>query len=99
MAKIVRKKRRPTPLAYCVLLLLVSGLLYTFSSIYLRQYNVELMTSAQKAENEIVALEKEYEGLRVELEKLASKEKVVNVATDDGMEAKRENIVYINQND
>lgn len=98
MQKRVKKKRRSTVLVYAIVVLFISIIAYTFSAIYLKQYNNELSVSIQQREVQIKSLQDETEALQVEIDKLATKTKVADAIEDENMEHNKDNIVYINGN-
>ncbi len=97
MAKI-KRKRRPTILVYALALLFVSLTAYTFSAIFLKQYNTDLSVNIQQNEAKIKSLSTEMEALQVEIDKLATKSKVADAIKNEEMEVNKDNIVYINGN-
>lgn len=99
MKRTRNKKRRPTILVYAIALLFVSLTAYTFTAIYLKQYNNDLSVTIQQNQSKIETLSKEKEALQVEIDKLATKTKVVDVVESEDMNVNKDNIVYINGSD
>lgn len=93
------KKRKPTILLYGIILLIFSAGLYMLSSLYLKQYNNQIAFQVQTAERQIRVLATEKEALKVEIDKLASKSIVVDLAIEDDMKVNNDNVVYINSKD
>lgn len=93
-----KRKRRPTILVYAIAILFVSLAAYTFSAIYLKQYNTDLSVNIQQNEAKIKSLSTEMEALQVEIDKLATKSKVADAIKNEEMEVNKDNIVYINGN-
>lgn len=93
------RKRKPTILVYAIAVLLITTVLYTLASIYLKQYNTQLSVQIQQTERSIDTLTNEKEALQVEIDKLATKAKVVDSIDSEEMTHNKENIVYINGNE
>lgn len=92
-------RRKPTILVYAIALLLVSLTAYTFTAIYLKQYNNDLSVTIQQTEVKIKTISTEKEALQVEIDKLATKTKVVDAIGTEDMNVNKDNIVYINGSD
>lgn len=97
--KRTNKKRKPTILFFGMVLLLVSFGAYMVSSLYLKQYNNQISFQVQSAQRQIQVLSTEKEALKVDIDKLASKSIVVDLASKDDMEINRDSVVYINGKD
>ncbi len=93
------RKRKPTILVYAIALLTISLTAYTFCAIYLKQYNNDLAVTIQEKESEIKSLSTQKEALQVEIDKLATKTKVVDAIDSEDMSVNKDNIVYINGNE
>lgn len=91
-----RTRRKPTILVYAIALLLFSLTAYTFTAIYLKQYNNDLSVTIQETDIKIKTLNNEKEALQVEIDKLATKTKVVDAIDAEDMDVNKDNIVYIN---
>lgn len=65
------------------------------SSIFLRTYNVHLSVQIQDIQNRMIQLRQDNETLSVEIQKLSSKERVVAIANENGLEINQANIVLI----
>lgn len=94
-----RRKRRPTILSYGIILMIFSFGVYMLSSLYLKQYNNQISFQVQTAERKIQVLTTEKEALKVEIDKLASKAIVVDLANEDDMEINKDDVVYISGKD
>ncbi len=94
-----RKKRKPTTLAYGSFLLFISFSLYMMSSLYLKQYNNEISFKMQLAQRQIQVLSTEKEALKVEIDNLASKSIVVDLASSDDMKVNKDSVIYISGKD
>ena len=95
MAKIVRKKQKLRLDRLAIFSLVVAGVVSLSSSLFLGAYNNELTMKVQHYTNEIKALEKNNEQARISIQGLSSKERVVNVATENGMVLNQENVVTV----
>lgn len=93
------RKRRPTILMYGTILLVFSLGLYMLSSLYLKQYNNQIAFQVQTAERKIQVLSTEKEALKVEIDKLASKSIVVDLASEDDMKVNKDSVIYISGKD
>lgn len=93
------RKRKPTLLMYGTILLVFSAGLYMLSSLYLKQYNNQIAFQVQTAERKIQVLSTEKEALKVEIDKLASKSIVVDLANEDDMKVNKDSIIYISGKD
>lgn len=89
------KKRKPTILLYGMVLLVLSFGVYMASSLYLKQYNNQIAFEVQTAERKISVLKTEKEAIKVEIDKLASKSIVVDLAEDEEMKINTDSVVYI----
>lgn len=94
-----RKKRKATTLAYSVGLLFISFALYMVSSLYLKQYNNQISFKVQAAQRQIQVLSTEKEALKVEIDNLASKSIVVDLASSDDMKVNKDSVIYISGKD
>ena len=94
-----RRKRKPTMLMYAIILLVFSIGVNLFSSLYLKQYNNQMAFKVQSAQKQIRVLSTEKEALKVEIDDLASKAIVVDVALEDDMELNKDSVIYIEKED
>lgn len=98
MRKTVRK-RKPTLLMYAIAFFVLCSTMYMITAIYLKQYNNQLSVQIQQTERSINTLSHEKEALQVEIDKLATKAKVVDAIDSEDMSHNKDNIVYINGNE
>ena len=82
-------------LMYGTILLVFSAGLYMLSSLYLKQYNNQIAFKVQTSQRQIQVLSTEKEALKVEIDKLASKSIVVDLASKDDMKVNKDSIIYI----
>lgn len=94
-----KKTRKPTILMYGIIVLIISSFLYMGSSLYLKQYNNQVSFKVQSAQRQIQVLATEKEAIKVEIDKLASKSIVVDVASEDDMQINKDSVVYISGKD
>ena len=97
MAKIVKvKKKRSMRLqVFTLLFFSVSLVMYLCSSLFLRSINNSLSTQKQKIETQIAALKVENDAVKVAIQGLSNRERVVSIATDAGLSMNQSNIVTI----
>ena len=98
MAKIVKKNKNRRKLkveSMATLLFMVSLLLYLGSSIFLKSYNVNLGKTAADYEKEISDVKEEKEALRVEVEQLRARDRILAQAKDQGLQTNQDNVVII----
>ena len=69
------------------------------SSLYLKQYNNEISFKMQLAQRQIQVLSTEKEALKVEIDNLASKSIVVDLASSDDMKVNKDSVIYISGKD
>ncbi len=94
-----KQRRRPTILLRGIIMLVFVLIVYMFTAIYLKQYNNQLAVSIQTTERNIAVLSTQKEALKVEIDKLATKTKVVDAINGEEMSHNKENIVYIKNKD
>lgn len=94
--KIVRRKKKKFEL-FAFTVFFVVGVAYLLTSIFVRSYNVTINKQTQSIENQIIALESDNAQLYMEVQQLIAKDKVVEVAQEDGMTQDQDNIVYIDR--
>lgn len=94
-----KTKRKATLLVYAIGIFIPLLVIFTFSSIYLKQYNTDLAVNIQVTEIQIKSENTKKEALQVEIDKLVTKAKVVNSINSDEMEHNKDNIVYIKGSD
>ena len=97
MAKIVKvKKKRSMRLqVFTLLFFSVSLVMYLCSSLFLRSINNSLSTQKQQIETQIAALKVENDDVKVAIQGLSNRERVVSIATDAGLSMNQSNIVTI----
>ena len=97
MAKIVKvKKKRSMRLqVFTLLFFSVSLVMYLCSSLFLRSINNSLSTQKQQIETQIAALKVKNDAVKVAIQSLSNRERVVSIATDAGLSMNQSNIVTI----
>lgn len=101
MAKIVKvKKKRSMRLqVFTLLFFTLSLVMYLGSSLFLRSVNNSLSTQKQQIETLIAALKVENDAVKVTIQGLSNRERVVSIATDAGLSMNQANIVTITEGD
>lgn len=99
MAKIVRKrKKRNIKLqVFSLFMLSLSSVLYLGTSLFVRSYNNSLSTQKQQLESQIAALEVENDAIKVTIQNLSTRDRVVSIANDAGLTMNQSNIVTITE--
>lgn len=98
MAKIVKKaksKRKIKLESLATLICFLSAFLYLGSSIFLKSYNVSLGKSASEYEKKITQTKEEKEALRVEVEQLRDRDRILAQAKGNGLDTNQDNVVII----
>ena len=95
MAKIIRKKRTLRIERVAIVLFVFACGLSLVSSLFLRSYNNSLSMQVQKMETEIAKLETANEAAQVAIQNLSTKDRVLTVATEEGLTMKSVNVVTI----
>ena len=95
-----RRKRRVLKIQnLAAFMLLVSTMVYLFSSLFLRSYNNTLSTRKQEIEAEIASIELQNDALNVEISQLTSTERVDEIAANSGLTRNQNNIITITSDD
>ena len=95
MAKIIRKKRTLRIERVAIVLFVFACGLSLVSSLFLRSYNNSLSMQVQKMETEIAKLETANEAVQVAIQNLSTKDRVLTVATEEGLTMNSVNVVTI----
>ena len=95
MAKIIRKKRTLRIERVAIVLFVLACGLSLVSSLFLRSYNNSLSMQVQKMETEIAKLETANEAAQVAIQNLSTKDRVLTVATEEGLTMNSVNVVTI----
>ncbi len=92
-----RKKTMAFPLIYKGVFLFTAFaiVVWLFSTLFLRSYNINLSMQQQQIASKISALQVENDAIRVEIQSLNSRERVTNIASDAGLEVNQNNIVTV----
>ncbi len=99
MAKIVkkRKKRSIKLQVFSIFMLSLSCVCYLGTSLFVRSYNNSLSTQKQQLESQIAALEVENDAIKVTIQNLSTRDRVVSIANDAGLTMNQSNIVTITE--
>ena len=98
MAKIVRRKRKTRRIklhGFTVILFFISTTLYLLSSLFLRSYNNNLSTMAQEINEQIAVIELQNDAVRVEINQLASSDRIDQIASANGLNNNQDSIITI----
>ena len=92
-----RKKTMSLPLVYkgVFIFTVFAIVVWLFSTLFLRSYNINLSMQQQQIASKISALQVENDAIRVEIQSLNSRERVTNIASDAGLEVNQNNIVTV----
>ena len=100
MARHVKTKKQNRFLeTFSKTLFVLSLIAFFLSSIFLRTYNVHLSVQIQDMQNRMVQLNQENEVLNRQISSLSSKERVVAIASENGLASNQENIVLVQSGD
>lgn len=92
--KVIRRKKFSFSRTIQTLFVL-SVMLFVFSAIFLRSYNVSLSVQTQKAQKKIVEIRKENQTLASDIQELSAYTRVAAIAQADGMTLIQNNIVTV----
>lgn len=98
VAKIVKKKRRLRVERLVSMFFALSIFLYLVSSLFLQSYNMSLSKLDTKRENEIIAAKKDKESMRVAVEQLQNRDRILAVAKDAGIDVNQDSVVILDGN-
>lgn len=92
-----RKKTTSFPLLYkgVFAFTFFAIIVWLFSTLFLRSYNINLSMQQQQIASKISALQVENDAIRVEIQSLNSRERVTNIASDAGLQVNQNNIVTV----
>ena len=98
MATIVKKKRRVLRVErFAALLFFVAFTLNIGSSLLLRTYNNKLSAQQQSISREIAVLQNENDTLKNQVQTLSTRDRVTDIAAQEGMTQNQGNIVTISK--
>lgn len=95
MAKLVKKKKKLRLEGFAAALFFIAALFSVSSSLFLRTYNNSLSAQKQSIGRQISALQTENDALKVEVQSLSTRDRVTDIAQQDGMAQNQNNIVTI----
>lgn len=98
VAKIVKKKRRLRVERLVSMFFALSVFLYLGSSLFLQSYNMSLSKLDTQRENEIIAAKKDKESMRVAVEQLQNRDRILAVAKDAGIDVNQDSVVILDGN-
>lgn len=76
-------------------LFVTSVLLYLVSALFLRTINNSLSTKVQELQTEIAKIEQENDFLEIEIAQLSRRDRVDNIADENGLRMEEDNIITI----
>ena len=95
MVKIVKKKRKLRIEGIISLVFVLSILSYFASVTILRSQNVVKQTQLSDVENDIEVLESDVANLTLEVKKLGSRDRILEIAERHGLSVRQEQIVSV----
>lgn len=78
-----------------ILIFFFSAAIYLGASLFLRTYNNSLTANIQQTEKEISLLEMQNESINLEIARLASMDRVDEIASSNGLSRNTDNIIRI----
>ncbi|MBR2825598.1 MAG: hypothetical protein IKE51_04980 [Solobacterium sp.] len=90
-----RKPKRFKLVTFTRTLFVFSVFLYLVSSLFLRTINNSLSTEVQDLQNQIAQIEQENEFIEIEIAQLSRRDRVDNIADENGLRMEEDNIVTI----
>ncbi len=90
-----KKMRRLNLVGFTVIFTLSAGLFYLGTQLFLRTKNNTLSAQKQSIEREIAQIETQNDAIKVEIQTLSTRERVDNIATENGLSLNQDNIVTI----
>lgn len=99
MAEITtRKKKRSLNLPrFTIVFCTFAACAYLISCLFLRSYNNSLSLAMQEFESKTAVLTRENDALRVDIQTLSTRDRVVGIAEDAGLALNQTNIVTITE--
>ena len=97
MAKVVRKNKpkKFKLVRFSYILFGFSVLLYLVSALFLRTINNSLSSEVQELQNKIAQIEQENEFKEIEIAQLSRRDRVDNIADENGLRMDEDNIITI----
>ncbi|MCF0110100.1 MAG: cell division protein FtsL [Erysipelotrichaceae bacterium] len=96
MAKIVKtRKRRMRFEGLSVTLFIVTGFMWMASCLFLRSYNNSLSLKTQQINSQIATLETENAAVTLEIQTLSTRDRVVGIANEGGLDMNQGNIITV----
>lgn len=99
MNKPKKTRKKIKLLSFTAFLFIFSASLYLASSLFLRTYNNSLSAKKQSVERQIAEVETQNSAVEVEIQTLSTRERVDNIASENGLSLNQDNIVTIAIND
>lgn len=100
MAKVVKKKRKKIRLVqFTAFVFFASVMAFLASSLFLRTYNNSLSSKKQEIEMQIAQLQVDNDAVRVDISTLSARDRVNNIASENGLRMEQDNIITITTSD
>ena len=84
---------------FVILLFTISAMAYLMSSLFLHSYNNTLSMEIQSVKGQISTLTVENNALNVKIQTLSTKDRVMEIANDAGLELNQTNIITVYNGD
>ena len=100
MAEITSQKKKKRTLnlpGFTIVFCALSLVCYLISCLFLRSYNNSLSKKVQEFESKTAVLLRENDALRVDIQTLSTRDRVVGIAEDAGLSLDQTNIVTITE--
>ncbi|RRC92081.1 hypothetical protein EII25_04565 [Erysipelotrichaceae bacterium OH741_COT-311] len=94
-AKLIKRRRRLKLHVLAMFIFIVAFPAFLISSLFLRSYNNGLSISIQSNKDKIVALTVENDDLKVQIQSLSTKDRVMTFASEAGLLLNQNSIVSI----
>ncbi|MBQ9048741.1 MAG: hypothetical protein IJ120_12665 [Solobacterium sp.] len=96
MVKVVRKKKKSFRLvSFTAVVFGFSVLMYLASALFLRTINNSISSKVQTIQSETAKIEVQNNAVKVEIQTLSAKDRVDNIADENGLRMDQDNIVTI----
>lgn len=95
--KFVTKKKRVNIKGILLLVWLFSFFVYILSSVFIQSHNVATVSEIHKQEEEIKKLNESINILSLNVKELSTRERIVSIVKDQGLDSNPDNVVSINR--
>lgn len=94
-----KSKKQINLIGFTLVFFLFSGAFALSTRLFLRTVNNTLSAKKQSIEREIAQIETQNDAIKVEIQTLSTRERVDNIANENGLSLNQDNIVTIAVND